>query len=259
MYPVILHLGPITIYSYGLMMAIAFLVGGWILTAELKRRDLDPEMASTMVFWAAIGGLVGSRILSILEDLPGFLADPIHGIFTGAGFTWYGGLIGGFLAVTMTIRKHSMPWAATVDCIAPVLALGHAIGRIGCELAGDGDWGTVTDLPWGRAYPNAIVGWPYPPGVYVHPTPIYETIAYSIIFAILWSLRKRPHRDSTLLWLYFILGSSARFVIEFARINPRYALGLSLSQWISIALISIGAWQLASHRETAKPLRAAEQ
>lgn len=244
MYPVILQIGPITIYSFGLMMALAFLTGGWVLSLELKRRGFDPDLASSLVFWAAVGGLVGSRILSIVEDPQGFLAHPIDGILTGAGFTWYGGLIGGFIAVTMTIRKHGLPWAAVVDCIAPVLPLGHGIGRIGCELAGDGDWGTVTDLPWGRAYPNAIVGWPYPEGVYVHPAPLYEFFSYSLVFLFLWWMRKRPHTDPALLWWYFVLGSTARFFIEYVRVNPRYMLGLSLSQFIALGFVAVGLWQL---------------
>ena len=127
-----------------------------------------------MVLWAAVGGLVGARILAIVDDWSGFVSDPLHSIFSGSGFVFYGGLIGGFIAVSWTIRRHGLPWLQTVDCIAPGLVLAQGIGRIGCQLAGDGDWGSETTLPWGMAYPNAIVGWPYPPGVRVHPAPLYE-------------------------------------------------------------------------------------
>jgi phosphatidylglycerol:prolipoprotein diacylglycerol transferase len=234
----------VTIYSYGLMMAIAFLTAGYLTSKELVRKGLNGELASTMVFWAAVGGLVGSRLLAIVDDWSGFVADPIHAIFSGAGFVWYGGLIGGFLAVTWVIRQRALPWAVTVDCIAPGLAIAHGIGRIGCQLAGDGDWGRETNLPWGMAYPNAIVGWNYPPGVRVHPAPLYELVAYTAIFAFLWSIRKRPHVDGTVFWWYLVLAPSARFMIEFIRVNPPVVLGLSQAQLISLALVTIGAVKL---------------
>jgi phosphatidylglycerol:prolipoprotein diacylglycerol transferase len=126
-----------------------------------------------------------------------------------------------------------------------------ALGRIGCQLAGDGDWGAVSDVPWAMAYPHAIVGWPHPPGVRVHPTPIYEMLAYFAVFALLWSLRKRPHPDGTIFWWYLVLAPAARFVIEFYRINPPLALGLSAAQWFSLLLVGIGAWRLLASRGVA--------
>jgi phosphatidylglycerol:prolipoprotein diacylglycerol transferase len=246
MYPVILHLGPLTIYSYGLMMAIAFLTGGYLTGLELTRKGFNGELASTMVFWAAVGGLAGSRLLAIAEDWPAFVADPIHGILSGAGFVWYGGLIGGLIAVSWSMRRNALPWLTTVDCIAPALSLGHGIGRIGCQLAGDGDWGKETTLPWGMAYPNAIVGWNYPAGVRVHPTPLYELAVYAAIFAFLWAIRKRQMAAGTLFWLYLVLGGAARLLIEFLRINPPLAFGLTQAQLISLALVAIGGWRLLS-------------
>jgi len=244
MYPVILKVGPLTIYSYGTMMAIAFLTGMYLTGLELKRKDLPESAASTLVVWAAVGGLIGARVLQILQDFGEFLHDPMRFIFTGAGFVWYGGLIGGFVAATWAMRRLQLPFLRTVDCIAPALALGHAIGRIGCQLAGDGDWGSISTLPWAMTYPNAIVGWDYPPGVRVHPTPVYETIAYTVVFGILWAMRKRQHRDGALFWWYLILASSARFAVEFVRINEPLAAGLTLAQLISVGLIAIGVWRL---------------
>jgi phosphatidylglycerol---prolipoprotein diacylglyceryl transferase len=246
MYPVLLHLGPLTIYSYGLMMAFAFLTAGYLTGRELSRKGFNGELASTMVFWAAIGGLAGARVFAIFDDWNGFVSDPVHTIFSGAGFVWYGGLLGGFLAVSWTIRQHHLPWLTTVDCIAPGLVLAHGIGRIGCQLAGDGDWGRETTLPWGMAYPNAIVGWHYAPGVRVHPTPLYEFVAYAAICAFLWSIRKRPQPDGTVFWWYLLCTATARFLIEFVRINPTMAFGLSEAQWISVILFAIGAWKLLS-------------
>jgi phosphatidylglycerol:prolipoprotein diacylglycerol transferase len=189
----------------------------------------------------------------IFEDFSAFLRDPIEMIFTGSGFVWYGGFVGGALAVSWVIRRNRLPWLITVDCIAPALALGHAIGRIGCQLAGDGDWGIVSDLPWAMAYPNAIIGWPYPAGVRVHPTPLYECLAYAGVFGILWSLRKRPRPDGTLFWLYLLLAPAARFGIEFVRTNPPVLAGLSQAQLFSLALVAIGAWRLWAARPTAAP------
>lgn len=246
MHPVLLQLGPLTIYSYGLMMAIAFLTAAYLTGHELERKGLNGELASTMVFWAALGGLVGARLFAIVNDWENFLQDPFHSLLSGAGFVWYGGLIGGFLAVSWTIRRHRLPWLTTVDCIAPGLVLAHGIGRIGCQLAGDGDWGRETTLPWGMAYPNAIVGWHYPPGVRVHPAPLYELLAYLVIFIFLWSIRKREHAAGTLFWWYLVLAPGARFLIEFVRINPRVVLGLTEAQLISLGLMAVGAWKLLS-------------
>jgi phosphatidylglycerol:prolipoprotein diacylglycerol transferase len=255
MYPIVLRLGPLTIYSYGLMMAIAFLAAAYLTSQELTRKGLNGELASTMVLWAAVGGLLGARLLAIIDDWSGFVSDPLHSIFSGSGFVFYGGLIGGCIAVSWTIYRNGLPWLVTVDCIAPGLVLAQGIGRIGCQLAGDGDWGVETTLPWGMAFPNAIVGWPYAPGVRVHPAPLYEFAAYAAICAVLWAVRKRADPDGTIFWLYLVMAPTARFLIEFVRINPRVFLGLSQSQLISLALVLIGVWRLAAAR--AVPVRGA--
>jgi phosphatidylglycerol:prolipoprotein diacylglycerol transferase len=135
-----------------------------------------------------------------------------------------------------------------VDCIAPSLAVGLGIGRIGCQLAGDGDWGKVSDLPWAMAYPNAIVGWDYPPGVRVHPAPVYEMIACFALFAFLWSIRKRPQPDGTIFWWYLILSSVSRFAIEIVRLNPPTLLGLTAAQLTSVVLIVAGTAKLLGQR-----------
>jgi len=137
-----------------------------------------------------------------------------------------------------------------MDAVAPSIALGHGIGRLGCHFAGDGDWGPPTTLPWGVAYPNAIVGWDYPPGVRVHPTPIYETTAYVLVFIFLWLRRSKPIQPGTQFGWYLILGSTARFFLEFVRVNPPLLFSLSQAQVISILLISAGAFLVFGRRET---------
>jgi phosphatidylglycerol:prolipoprotein diacylglycerol transferase len=262
-YPVIFSYGPITVYSFGVMLALAFLTAGHLLGRELGRKGMDPDLASSMVLWAAIGGLAGSRLLSIVDDWQGFIARPLSFIFTGAGFVFYGGLLGGFLTVTLVIRRHRLSWLRVADAIAPGLAIGHAIGRVGCQLAGDGDWWTPTTLPWGMRFPNAIIGWDawvrengLPADVRVHPAPVYETLGYGLVFAILWSMRKKAHPDGTVLYWYLVLSATVRFFIEFVRVNPRIAFGLSEAQWISLALIAIASvllWRGSEARPIAAP------
>jgi phosphatidylglycerol:prolipoprotein diacylglycerol transferase len=252
MYPILFHIGPLPIYSFGAMMALAALSAAWTVHVELRRRGYDPELASTMVFAAAAGGLIGARLLFIVEQWGDFLRSPLSYIFTGAGFTWYGGFIGGVLAVTWVVKKHRIPWLVAADVAAPALAIAYGIGRLGCHLAGDGDWGAVTDVPWGVAYTNAIIGWvdpntgvPYPPGVRVHPTPIYEFLQSLAIFGILWLLRKKNLPAGTLFWLYLALAGFARLTVEFWRVNPALALNLSEAQWFGAGLMIVGFWKLA--------------
>jgi phosphatidylglycerol:prolipoprotein diacylglycerol transferase len=195
-----------------------------------------------------IGGLVGARLLFILEEWHGFARDPVAFLLSGAGFSWYGGLLGGALAAVWVFKKHKVPLGRAADISAPALALGYGIGRIGCFLAGDATWGKVTDVPWAMAFPNAIAGWvdpitglPYPPGVKVHPTQLYELVQSLFVFAVLWVLRKRRYPDGTIFWLYLVLAGSMRFIVEFWRANPIVGLGMTEYQWISLALVVIGA------------------
>ena len=248
MFPVLLELGPIRIYSFGLMMALGFLAAAYFSGKELSRRGYDGELASSLVIWAAVGGIVGARLWVIFDDWSGFVADPVGAIFTGAGFTWYGGFLGGLVLVTIALRRYRIPWSVATDCIAPGMVLGHALGRIGCQLAGDGDWGAVTNVPWGMAYPNAIVGWPHPPGVVVHPPPLYEAAAYPAIFAFLWRIRRYDFPPGTLFWLFLLLSPLARFFIEFVRINPAVAGPLSEAQVTSLVLMAVAAVQLLRTR-----------
>lgn len=259
MYPIIFQFGPITVYSFGAFMALAALSAAWVVYAELKRNGYNPDLSSTIVFAAAVGGLLGARLLFIVEEWGNFLRSPWDYIFTGAGFTWYGGFLGGALAVSWVVKKNKIPWLKAADMAAPALAVGYGVGRLGCHFAGDGDWGTVTTVPWGVAYTKAIIGWvnpltgvPYPPGVRVHPTPIYEFIESAIIFAVLWSLRNKGFAPGTIFWLCLVLTGIARFVVEFWRVNPVLGLGLSEAQWFSIAMIIVGLWFLFRPRHVKK-------
>ena len=244
MIPDSLHIGPIPIHVFGICLALAFLTGNWVMARELGRRGYDPEIASSVIVWAAAGGIIGARLWLVVEQWQDFLDDPVGLLLTGSGFVFYGGLVGGALAVTWVLRRHRIPWWRGADAAAPALAVGQAIGRIGCQLSGDGDWGQVTEVPWGMAYPHAVVGWPHPPGVSVHPTPVYESAAYFAVFAFLLWRRRQPAPDGTIFAWYLVLASGARFLVEFVRINPIVAFGLSAAQLVSLVLVAIGAGRL---------------
>ena len=261
MYPILFQIGPFTVYSFGTLMALAALVAGWVVWSELKRYRFDPEIASTIIVAAAVGGLIGARLFYIFEDWSYFSQSPIEFLLSRAGFTWYGGMLGGALAITWVVKRKGIPWLQAADICAPALAISYGIGRIGCHIAGDGDWGVVSNAPWAVAYTNAIVGWvhpltriPYELGVRVHPTPIYELGQSLIIFALLWSLRKRKHLHGTIFWLYLILAGIARFSVEFWRVNPIIGLGMTQAQWISIVLVLVGAYILGSSVTRPRPL-----
>lgn len=255
MYPELVTLGPITLYSFGAMMGVGFLVAANLAGREFRRHGIKPEIASTLMLVTAIGGIVGSRIWALFDQWEDFLSDPLSTIFAGAGFVWYGGLVGGAIGATLFFRRHGIPWLRGADCVAPGLVLGQAIGRIGCHLAGDGDWGVVTKVPWGVAYSEAIIGWPHAPGVLVHPTPLYEAAAYAVIFAAMWATRRRLPGDGGLFALYLMTAPAARFVIEFYRINPKVFVGLTQAQLFSLLLVACGIALMASvrHRAIAPP------
>ena len=255
MYPVLFGEDPFMIYSLGVLWGFAALCAGYVVRLELKRYRLDPEFAPSMVFAAAAGGLVGARLLFILEEWNDFLRSPWDFIFSGAGFSWYGGLIGGIIALSWWLRWHRIPWHKGADVSAPALALGYGVGRIGCFLAGDATWGKVTDVPWAMAFPNAVAGWvdpltgvPYPPGVRVHPTQLYELVLSLFVFGVLWILRKKHYPHGTIFWLYLILAGSMRFFVEFWRANPVAGLGMTEYQWISLAVVGLGLLQVLRQR-----------
>lgn len=250
MLPVLFEIGPLTIYSFGVLMATGFYVAASITVADYRRRGGNPDQMWNLLVWVFVAGLVGSRLLSVANDLPGFFENPWRELVSGSGFVWYGGLIGGIVVAVPLSRYYHMRFSTLADCTALGLPIGQAIGRLGCHVSGDGDWGTITDVPWGVAYKNAIVGWTYPPGINVHPTPIYEALAYTAVFAGLYAIRKRGLPAGTLFGLYLVGASTARFFVEFIRINPRIVAGLTQSQLIAVGLFAAGVVCLVRSRMT---------
>ncbi|MFB0515783.1 MAG: prolipoprotein diacylglyceryl transferase [Candidatus Neomarinimicrobiota bacterium] len=255
MYPELLHLGPFTISSYGFMMVVAFITAYILLTRDGKRLGWPPELAQDIVFWAAIGGILGSKIYYLIENIGrgsgenlAGLWNIIAGIFTlspqriaegiqnfGAGLVFFGGLIGGTLAVTLVVRRKKMDWLSIADVLAPYLIMGYAIGRIGCFLTGCCH-GVPSQLPWAVAFPRGAE----PTIVPVHPTQLYELTLGLAIFGFLYWLRPRAGFAGQVFSLYLILAGTERFFIEFIRTNRHYALGLTGAQFFGIIAVVIG-------------------
>ena len=213
MYPVIFDFGQISIFgreisivinSYGFMLMTAFYSCYFVLNREMKRLKLDENIASDIIVWAAIGGIGGAKLYYLIENFDRVLMDPKGMIFSGAGLVFLGGLIGGTMGVSYVFRKNSMEWFQSADIVAPLLALGYSLGRIGCLLVGD-DYGLPTDLPWGISFPNGLPPTTYSvfqsyypwvdlsgfqPGILkVHPTQIYESVIGFLIFLYLYKIR----------------------------------------------------------------------
>jgi phosphatidylglycerol:prolipoprotein diacylglycerol transferase len=258
MYPDLFKIGPFTVHSFGLMMAIGFIVGSWLLTNELNRKGYNPNLGSTITLFALIFGIAGSKILFLIEDWSHFTQNPLKEAFSPGGLTWYGGFFFATFAIWIYARKKKIPFLRICDAAAPSLMIGYGVARIGCHLSGDGDYGLPTSLPWGAVYSNGT----YPPSlafrdfpdivqkygvngivpdtISVHPTPIYEFILAIILFSILWRLRKNDYIDGKLFMIYLLFYGIARFAVEAIRLNPRLLFGFSEAQLISIILIIIG-------------------
>ena len=269
MYPVIFDFGVISVFgfefhpvinSYGFMLMMAFYSCYYFLNKDLNRLGYDAKLASDIVFAAAVGGILGSKIYYLVENFERVKADPAGMIFSGAGLVFLGGLMGGTLGVTYVIKKNKLTWIKFADIVAPLLILGYAVGRIGCFLVGD-DYGLPTNGPWGIAFPNGLPPSTYSvfqsyypwislegfnPGVLkVHPTQIYESIIGFGIFYFLYQKRIKIVVIGSLFFSYLIFAGAERFFIEFLRVNTKYFFGLSGSQLISLIMIFIGVWFLS--------------
>lgn len=241
-----IHLGPLTLQTFGLMFALAFIVSGLLIAKRLKELDAPVDWAYEIVLAAAAGGIVGAKLWFSLQEGEWSLSQ----IFSGTGLVWYGGALGGAAAVLGYAAWRGIANRTMLDVAAPALAAGYAIGRIGCQLSGDGDYGTVTDAWWGMSYANGTV--PTAPGVHVHPTPLFEAILMGLLAIALWRLRNR-FAPGVLFGIYLVFSSVERFAIEFLRRNDSIALGMTVAQWTSIALIVLGAIMIADWRREPVP------
>lgn len=271
MYPVIFELpdwlpfiGGEAVTSFGVFMLLSFLTGGYILRSEMRRIGEDPEKAWDLVFMAVIGGIVGAKVYYVLLNYERLMADPIGSILSRGGLVWYGGFILASVLVIWEIRRQKLPLPKIADAAAPALALAYAVGRVGCFMVGD-DWGRPTDSWVGIAFPQGappthvdiierdfgIAVDPelvarYGQIVPVHPTQLYEVALSTLIFFVLWRLRRTPRAAGWLFMLWLVLAGAERFAVEFFRAKDDRFIGiLTLAQVISIGIMIAGSVGMA--------------
>jgi phosphatidylglycerol:prolipoprotein diacylglycerol transferase len=268
-YPLVIQLGPIAITGYGLMMMVAFLMAGWAIQLELRERArrgggvgqaaVSEDYAADIVIAAVIGGLVGAKVWYV------FLTGEWDALLRRGGFVWYGGLIGGAAGVLLNGWRKRVPLRLTTEICAAPLALGYALGRVGCFLVGD-DYGVPTTLPWGMKFPRGLppttVGElerlhvRFPPGtdpmqvVAVHPTQLYETALMFLVFAWLWRLRDHRHGTGWRFGVYLVLAGLERFLVEFLRAKDDRLLGpFTLAQAASAIMVVLGVYLMQRWKE----------
>jgi phosphatidylglycerol:prolipoprotein diacylglycerol transferase len=245
MYPVLFRVGTFEITSFGVMVAVAALVGLWLFRRELQRAGLPADAADAGLV-GVIGGLIGAKILWSIEHAG---EGPMSALLLSrGGLSWYGGLVGGVGAGLAYIVFRGWPVLRTVAAATPALAFGHLLGRIGCLLVGD-DYGTPTDLPWGIAFPEGLP----PTMVPVHPTQVYEAIGLAALGWLLLRWRRAGVVDVVVLGRYLLGAGSLRFAVEFIRVNERVALGLSVAHLVSLAVIALGIAMVLRRPSTFSP------
>jgi phosphatidylglycerol---prolipoprotein diacylglyceryl transferase len=253
MKPILFHLGSVPIYSFGVLLSLAFIVAGWVMQNDFARKQQPRDLAWEIVGFGLVGGLLGARLHQAVYHWPDFVAHPIGFMTSRTGLVWYGGMLGGVLATVWPIRRARVSYASAADTAALGLAIGLAIGRLGCHLSGDGDWGTPTDLPWGVTYGNGTAVWPYPPGIAVHPAALYEMFALLGIGTLLFRLRSRIRPPGSLFAVYVLLSALARLSVEAVRTNKSILFGFTEAQWTSLGLATAAAaWLWRRHAEVHK-------
>ena len=263
-YPLQWDLGPIEITGYGIMLMVAFLMGGWLIALQLRQARLKEDYAADMVAAAVIGGIIGAKLWYVA-----LTGDP-DALFSRGGLVWYGGFIGGALAVILNSWRLRVPLRWTMQLGAPALAAAYALGRVGCFLVND-DYGRPSNLPWAVKFPEGLppstaenlknlFGIPIPEGVdpstvlAVHPTQLYEVLAMLLAFAILWSLRKSGRPVGWLFGLYLVFAGVERFLVEILRAKDDRFLGpFTLAQLTSVIIVVIGLVILGWWRKGVDP------
>jgi phosphatidylglycerol:prolipoprotein diacylglycerol transferase len=252
MFPTLLKIGNFEITTFGLMMFLAFIIGGWVLARQFRQYGISEDLASSIVVAGALGGILGAKVYYAI------LFKDWHLLFDRAGLVWYGGLIGGFLAASWVILRHRprVDYLTAADAAAPALSLGYALGRIGCFLVGD-DYGRPTDAWFGVAFPKGAppttahalreFGVKLDPAIpsdtilRVHPTQLYETFAALVMFGVLMTLNRRPHRRGLAWGLFLILLGIERFLVEIVRAkDDRFFGAFTVAQVISVLMVIAG-------------------
>ncbi len=250
-YPLTFHVGPLEITGFGLMVMMGFFMAGLVMQTRLRELRLNEQFGWDVVMAAVIGGLIGAKLWYVA------LHGDVARLLNRGGLVWYGGLIGGTLAVILNGMRLKIPSRFTFELAAPGLAMGYALGRVGCFLVQD-DYGIPTSVPWAVRFPEGLppstaanlAAWDVPvPAdaapldvLAVHPTQLYETAIMLFVFWLLWRMRDHGRGTGWLFGLYLMLAGTERFLIEFLRAkDDRYVYGFTLAQVTSVAVVSIGA------------------
>lgn len=249
MFPKVIQIGDFFLPTYGLLVAIAFLVALWVISRLARRARLNPDAVTNLGIYCALAGLAGAKLFMFLFDWETYVRNPseIFSLATiQAGGVFQGGLIAALVTAIWYMRHRKLPALETADVFAPGIALGHAIGRLGCFSAGC-CWGARCDLPWAVTFTNPaahdLTGVPL--NVSLHPTQLYEAFAEAIIFLVLYRKFGRAHRSGSILGLYLILYSAVRFTVEFVRFHEQalpFGGPFSITQWIALLLLAAGIW-----------------
>ncbi|MXW43807.1 MAG: prolipoprotein diacylglyceryl transferase [Candidatus Dadabacteria bacterium] len=246
MFPELLRIGDFHITSFGAMVAVSFLVAFWVSGMEFERKGMSRRLHEQGFLACLVGGILGAKLLFLIENIPlsDLISYPMHYLLLRGGLTFYGGFFLALFAFFVLTKKHKESFWRVLDATAPALAIAYATGRVGCLLVGD-DYGIASTLPWAMPFPKGS-----PPTLEaVHPTQIYETIIMSLVFLVLWKIRKKDRPVGWLASIYLGLAGLERFFIEFIRNTTESPIsGLSVAQVMALALILIGALKYISLR-----------
>ena len=226
--------------TFGLFFALNFVCWGVVVAVRLREIGRPPDWAWEMVFVALIGGFLGARLYWVAQNWGEASGDVLGSLVSGSGLIWYGGLLGGAVAMVVWAWRRGFLGRELLDLAGVGLPIGYAIGRIGCQVSGDGDYGGPSDLPWAMAFPDGVV----PTTDVVHPTPLYETLLMGSLGFVLWQIRDLV-RPGAIFALYLVFAGLERFFIEFVRRNEDVALGLTAAQFESLLLVVGGLVGLA--------------
>jgi phosphatidylglycerol:prolipoprotein diacylglycerol transferase len=256
MHPVLFKVGPIPVNAYGALFVVGFFAGFFLVKREFKARGLPDDFASTVLIIGMISAIVGSRIFHVLENLSDYSGASLVNIIKGAGFSWYGGLLLSIAATIYAAHRQGIHWVHILDGCSPAVTIGYAFGRVGCFLSGDGCYGqpcSELGLGWPAPLCMAFPKGAAPTNDAVINTPIIEIAGAVALFAYLQVMQRRL-KTPTMLFAHMIIAHAVmRFFVEFIRINPKLAWGLSQAQWISIAGLAVGLWFVKIGPKTQMP------
>ncbi len=256
----LIPIGPFDVPTFGLMLWLATVCGAAVMHFSFRRAHIEAD-AVGIVAMTVVAGIVGAKLWHVLDSPAEFQADGWSVLWSTGGFAWFGGLVAGIIALLIQGKNAGLGGLRTLDLAAPAAAVGYAVGRIGCLTSGDGDYGIPSSVPWAMGFPDGID--PTPPGVRVHPTPLYEFLVGLVIGAWLWWRAGKRHGTGAIVGEYLFLSGVARFLVEFIRRNPHVLFGLSNAQLASLGSVVAGIvlmWWAARHATPApeEPARIAK-